>query len=186
MFAVRFELDVAQQYDLIATSDNASMSACSRSAFFAKLAPRKGNPASEEPGFSAKRFDCGGGAGTAQLMSHHMSHFAHTSDDERLSLVACSAFERTALDASCVHRFNQSDRGLPAACGASSQYTLGGRIGGMHVVSFRCGTLCVSLESTSAARTPYDGRLDRALSLRPVDQSSLYNIDHFPSLKLGR
>jgi hypothetical protein len=131
----------------------------------AKLAPRKGNPASEEPGFSAKRFDCGGGAGTAQLMSHHMSHFAHTSDDERLSLVACSAFERTALDASCVHRFNQSDRSLPAACGASSQYTLGGRIGGMHVVSFRCGTLCVSLESTSAARTPYDGRLDRALSL---------------------
>ena len=152
----------------------------------AKLAPRKGNPASEEPGFSAKRFDCGGGAGTAQLMSHHMSHFAHTSDDERLSLVACSAFERAALDASCVHRFNKSDRSLPAACVASSQYTLGGRIGGMHVVSFRCGTLCVSLESTSAARTPYDGRLDRALSLRPVDQSSLYNIDHFPSLKLGR
>jgi hypothetical protein len=97
-------------------------------------------------------------------MSHHMSHFAHTSDDE-LSLVACSAFERTALDASCVHRFNQSDRSLPAACGASSQYTDGGRIGGMHVVSFRCGTLCVSLESTSAARTPYGGRLDRALSL---------------------
>jgi hypothetical protein len=38
------------------------MSACSRSAFFPlnwRLAKR--TPVGEEPGFSAKRFDCGGG-----------------------------------------------------------------------------------------------------------------------------
>jgi hypothetical protein len=60
----------------------------------------------------------GEASGTAQLMSHHMSNFAHTSDDECLSLVACLAFECAAFDASCIQRFNQSDRSLPAACGA--------------------------------------------------------------------
>jgi hypothetical protein len=48
----------------------------------------------------------------------------------------------------------------------------------MHVVSFRFETLCVSLESTSAARTSCDG-VSIVLEPGPVDQSSLYNIDHF-------
>jgi hypothetical protein len=54
----------------------------------------------------------------AQLMSHHMRNFAHTSNNECLSLVALLAFERAALDALCVRRFDQSDRRLPATCGA--------------------------------------------------------------------
>jgi hypothetical protein len=33
------------------------------------------------------------------LMSHHMGCLAHASDDECLSLVACSAFERAAFEA---------------------------------------------------------------------------------------
>jgi hypothetical protein len=98
----------------------------------------------KEPGFSARRFD---GGGPAQLMSHHMSDLVHASDDECLSLVALLAFERAAFDALYVRRCDQSDRGLPAACGAQSQYAHGGRLGGVHVVSFRVGTLCVSLES---------------------------------------
>ena len=126
-----------------------------------------------------------GASGTAQLMSHHMSNLVHASDDECLSLVALLAFERAAFDALYVRRCDQSDRSLPAARGASSQYAHGGRLGGMHVVSFRFGTLCVSLESTSAARTSCDG-VSIVLEPAPIDQSSLYNIDHFPNLKLGR
>lgn len=52
----------------------------------------------------------------------------------------------------------------------------------MHVVSFRFGTLRVSLESTSAARTSYDG-VSIVPELAPVEQSSLCNIDHFPRQK---
>src|ERR1700737_554791 len=44
-----------------------------------------------------------------------------------------------------VHRFDQSDRSLPAAGGASSQYAHLGPIGGNAHLPFRCGTLCVSL-----------------------------------------
>ena len=122
-------------------------------------------------------------SGTAPLMSHHMS--VHASDDECLSLVALLAFERAAFDALYVRRFDQSDRSLPAACGAQSQYAHGGRLGGVHVVSFRVGTLCVSLESTSAARTSCDG-VSIVLEPRPGDHSNLCNIEHFPNLKLGR
>jgi hypothetical protein len=58
-------------------------------------------------------------------------------------------------------------------------------LGGMHVVSFRFGTLRVSLESTSAARTSYDG-VSIVLEPGPVDQSSLCNIDHLPNLNRSR
>jgi hypothetical protein len=54
----------------------------------------------------------------------------------------------------------------------------------MHVVSFLFGTLRVSLESTTAARTSYAG-VSIMLESGPVDQSSLCNIDHFPNLMLG-
>lgn len=60
----------------------------------------------------------GARVGAAQLMSHHMRNFAHTSNNECLSLVALLAFERAAFDALCVRRFDQSDRSLPATCGA--------------------------------------------------------------------
>ena len=53
-------------------------------------------------------------------------------------------------------------------------------IGSMHVVSFRFGVTCVSLESTSAARTLYHG-VSIVTELAPVEQSSLCNIDHFPA-----
>jgi hypothetical protein len=55
----------------------------------------------------------------------------------------------------------------------------------MHVVSFRFGTLRVSLESTSAARTSCDG-VSIVLETALVEQSSLSNIDRFPNLKFGR
>ena len=113
-------------------------------------------------------------------MSHHMSNLVHASDDECLSLVALLAFEGAAFDALYVGGCDQSDRGLPAACGAQSQYAQGGRLGGVHVVSFHFGTLCVSLESTSAARTSCDG-VSIVLEPAPVGQSSLCNIDHFPT-----
>jgi hypothetical protein len=92
-------------------------------------------PACWEPGLSAGRFECGG-AGAARLMSHHMGNFVHARDDEYLPLAACFAFERATFDVSCVHRLDQSDRSLPAARGASSSGAHGGRLGGMHVVSF--------------------------------------------------
>ena len=57
-------------------------------------------------------------------------------------------------------------------------------IDAVHVVSFRFGTLCVSLESSSAARTSYDS-ISIVLEPGPVDQPSLSNIDHFPNVKLG-
>jgi hypothetical protein len=59
-----------------------------------------------------------GSVGDRHLMSHHMSNLTRASDDECLSLVAFLAFERAAFDALYVHRFDQSDRSLPAACGA--------------------------------------------------------------------
>jgi hypothetical protein len=46
---------------------------------YAAREPRFDGPA--EPGFSAKRFDCGGGVGDARLMSHHMSNFTRASDE---------------------------------------------------------------------------------------------------------
>jgi hypothetical protein len=171
--------------------NTASMSARSLPSSFPQQAPtatrqsggRKDNPGQlRSRGFSARRFD---GGGPAQLMSHHMSNLVHASDDECLSLVALLAFERAAFDALYVRRFDQSDRGLPAACGAQSQYAHGGRLGSVHVVSFHFGTLCVSLENTSAARTSCDG-VSIVLEPAPVDQSSLCNIDHFPNLKLDR
>ena len=124
----------------------------------------------------------GARVGAAQLMSHHMSNFVHTSNNEGLSLVALLAFERAAFDASCVCRFNQSDRSLPAACGAQCQYAHGGRLGGMHVVSFRFGGLRVSLESTSAARTSYVASRS-CLSLGPIDQPSLCKMEQVPNFK---
>jgi hypothetical protein len=57
-------------------------------------------------------------AGTTPLMSHQMSNLVHASDDKSLSLVALLAFERAAFDAWSIHRCDQSDRSLPAACGA--------------------------------------------------------------------
>jgi hypothetical protein len=59
-----------------------------------------------------------GALGTARLMSHHMGNVVYARDDEYLPLAACFAFERAAFEVSCVHRLDQSDRSLPAACGA--------------------------------------------------------------------
>jgi hypothetical protein len=106
-------------------------------------------------------------------MSHHTGNFVYARDDEYVPLAACFAFECAAFEVSCVHRLDQSDRSLPAACAAYSQDAHGGRLGGMHVVSFPFGTLGVCVESTSAAWT----------EPVPVDESSLCNIDHFPNFK---
>jgi hypothetical protein len=111
-----------------------------------------------------------------------VSNFVHASDDECLSLVALLAFECAAFDALCAHRLDQFDRSLPAARRASCHCAQWGRSRGMHVVSFRFGGLCVSLESTSAARTSYDGV---SIVLQPgrIDRSSLSNMEHFSNNK---
>ena len=155
------------------------MSAWSLSYPSTASSPRKRAARNETPGLLGARGCPLGGSnagapGAARLMSHHMGNFVYARHDEYLPLAACFAFERAAFDVSCVHRLDQSDRSLPAACGAQSSGAHGGRLGGMHVVSFPCGTLGVSVESTSAAWT----------EPVPVDQSSLCNIDHFPNLEL--
>jgi hypothetical protein len=54
----------------------------------------------------------------------------------------------------------------------------------MPLYPFALERLCVSLKSTSAARTSCDG-VSIVLEPGAVDQSSLCNIDHFPNLMLG-
>jgi hypothetical protein len=69
----------------------------------------------------------------------------------------------------------------PPHAGHSATAPRGGRSRGMHVVSSRFGGLCVSLESTSAARTPYGV----SIVLQPgrIGRSSLCNMEHFSNNK---
>src|SRR5580704_5016577 len=106
--------------------NTASMPACSLSCPFAASPPRNpanGRFAMKNPGQLGARVVPLGGSnaeapGTARLMSYRMSNFVHARDNEYLALAACFAFERATFDVSCVHRLDQSDRSLPAACGA--------------------------------------------------------------------
>ena len=58
----------------------------------------------------------------------------------------------------------------------------------MHtrILSFRFGTLRASLRKYKCSSDVLLDGVSILLEPRPVDQSSLYTIDHFPNLKLGR
>ena len=73
----------------------------------------------------------------------------------------------------------------PPHAGHSPRTPMGADWGACTLYPFVFGTLCASLESTSAARTSYDGA-SSVLERGRVDKSSLCNIDQFPTQKLRR
>jgi hypothetical protein len=127
----------------------------------------------------------GARVGAAQLMSHHMSNFIHTSDDECLSLVALLAFERAAFHALCVHRLDQSDRSLPPHAGHSATAPMGADRGACTLYPF-------ALEG-SASPCKVQVRLGRLMmasrsysSLDPLTDRICIIWNTSPTLRLGR
>src|ERR1700736_1857127 len=80
-----------------------------------------------------------------------------------------------------VHRFDQSDRSLPLRAGHPPSTPIGADWGQCTFTL----PLWNALRLLAKVQTSYDG-VSIVFEPRPVDQSSLYNIDHLPNLKLGQ
>lgn len=143
----------------------------------------KKTPASEEPGFSAKRFD-------DQRRRRGPPGYCRTTSvgsPTRATMNACRSWHclHSNVRRSTPRAFIGSTSLIevsPPHAGHSPSTPMGADWGACTLYPFALERSASPWESTSAARTSYDG-VSIVPELAPVEQSSLCNIDHFPRQK---